>query len=85
MKHNIELHIEELILHGFSPSDRYRIGGAVDRELARLFAEQEMPPSLARGGHFDRLDAGTIEIPSNAKADKVGSRIAQAVYKGFGK
>ena len=46
---NIELHIEELVLHGFEPGDRHRIGEAIERELARLFAEQGTPPSLAQG------------------------------------
>ena len=36
------------MLHGFAPGDRYRIGDAVERELARLFAEQGVPPSLAQ-------------------------------------
>ncbi len=85
MRHNIELHIEELILHGFSLSDRYRIAGAVEKELARLFVEQEVPSSLGRGGEFDRLDVGKIEVHSNTRPEKVGSRIAQAVYKGFRK
>ncbi len=31
--YNIELHIEELVLHGFSPNDRHAIGEAVQREL----------------------------------------------------
>ena len=26
---NVELHIEELVLHGFAPGDRHRIGEAV--------------------------------------------------------
>ena len=38
--YNIELHIEELVLHGFSPRDRDAIGEAVQRELTRLFVEQ---------------------------------------------
>ena len=42
----IELHIEELVLHGFAPADRYRIGDTVQRELTRLLAEQGMPASL---------------------------------------
>lgn len=85
MKPNIEIHIEELVLHGFPAGDRYLIGGAAERELVRLFEEQEMPPSLSSGGDFDRLDAGKFEVQPNAKPEKVASRIAQAVYKGFGK
>ena len=49
---NIELHIEELVLNGFGPVDRYRIGVAVEVELARLFAEQSVPPPSLR---FSRM------------------------------
>src|SRR3712207_3298477 len=59
---NIELHIEELVLHGFAPGDRYRIGEAVQRELARLFAEQGVPPSLVGGGEVAHLDGGSFAI-----------------------
>ena len=31
----VELHIEELVLHGFPPRDRARIGDAVQAELDR--------------------------------------------------
>ncbi|MBD0326005.1 MAG: hypothetical protein ICV68_06225, partial [Pyrinomonadaceae bacterium] len=48
---NIELHIEELILHGFERRDRYAIADAFERELSRLlseqFAEQGLPSSLS--------------------------------------
>ena len=49
---NIELHIEELVLHGFSPGDRYRIGEAVEQELTRLLADRGVPQSLAEGGEI---------------------------------
>jgi hypothetical protein len=36
----IEVRIGELVLEGFSATDRLRIGAAVERELARLVAER---------------------------------------------
>ena len=48
-RHNIELHIEELVLHGFSPSDRYRIAEAIERELVQLFSRQSAPSALLGG------------------------------------
>jgi hypothetical protein len=33
---SINLHIEELVLHGFAPGDRHRISEAVEQELTRL-------------------------------------------------
>jgi len=52
---NIELHIEELVLHGLSPGDRYRIGEAVEQELTRLLADQGVPESLERGGEIGHV------------------------------
>lgn len=47
---SIELRIEELILHGFSPGDHHRIGAAVERELGHLLSERGLPAALGRGG-----------------------------------
>ena len=82
---NVELHIEELVLHGFAPGDRYRIGDAVERELSLLFAEQGTPPSLARGGDIGRLDGGSFEAKPGSGAETIGIRAARAVYGGLGR
>ena len=83
--HNIELYIEQLVLHGFSPSDRYRIGKAVELELTRLLTERDISPLLAQGGEFTRLDGGTFNIAPSSKAEAIGSQVAQSVYAGFTK
>lgn len=77
---NIELHIEELVLRGFAPGDRYRIGEALEAELQRLFAEQGAPPSLMQGGEVGHLDGGAFEAPRAAGAEAIGVRIAQNLY-----
>ena len=79
---NIELHIEELVLHGFSPRERYAIGEAVQRELTRLFTEQGIHPSL-RQGRIARLDGGSIQVKQGTKADAIGKQVAQSVYGGM--
>ena len=80
----IELHIEELVLHGFAPADRYRIGDTVQRELTRLLAEQGMPASLIQSGEVARLDGGAFEITQGSRAEAIGDQVAQAVYRGMG-
>ena len=80
---NIELHIEELILHGFDSGDRYRIGAAVEAELARLFAEQGVPPSLIHGGEVAHLDGGAFEVAPGSGAEAIGDQVAQALYGGL--
>jgi hypothetical protein len=81
VKPNVELHIEELVLHGFPPGDRYRIGEAVERELSRLFAEHGVPPSLERGGEVPSLNAGAFELQPGLRAEVIGVRAAQAAYR----
>jgi hypothetical protein len=80
---NIELHIEELVLHGFAPRERHLIGETVERELARLFAEGGVPPSLARDSEFAHLDGGAFEVRSGFGTEAIGARVAQAVYGGL--
>ena len=85
MKAQIELHIEELVLRGFAPGDRYRIGEAVERELIRQFVDQGTPPSLARGREVSRVDGGAFEVKPGFGAEAIGVQVAQAVYEGFGR
>ncbi len=80
---DIEVHIEELVLHGFAPGDRYHIADAVERELARSFAQQGLSPSLRNGIEIARVDGGVFRVAGGAKAETVGSQVAQAVYGGL--
>lgn len=79
----LELHIEELILHGFAASDRYRIGEAVERELSRLFAEQGIPASLIAGLDSPHLDAGAFQVAASSTPSTTGAQLAQALYGGL--
>lgn len=83
MNPNLELHIEQLVLHGFPPGDRHRIAQAVELELTRLFSEQGVPPSLSLGGDRDRLEAGTFNMAPHSRAQLIGNNIAQSMYSGF--
>ena len=80
---NLNLHIEELGLHGFAPGDRSRIGEAVQRELTRLFAEQGMPTSLAQGEEIGRLDGGRFVMTVGMQAEEIGVQIAKSIYGGI--
>jgi hypothetical protein len=80
---NLELHIQELALDGFTDVDLADVRAAVQRELARLLAERGVPRPLASGGQTARLDGGAFELPPGAGAEAIGSQIAQALYRGF--
>ena len=81
---DVRLRIEELVLDGFAPGDRYRIGEAVERELSRLLAERGVPSALAAGGEAPRLDAGSFELAPGSGPEAIGSRVAATVYGGLG-
>jgi hypothetical protein len=81
---NIELQIEELMLHGFAPGDGHSIGESVGRELARLFAEDGVPQSLARASEVGYLDGGRFEMESGLAAEAVGARLARAIHRELG-
>jgi hypothetical protein len=78
----IEAYIEELVLHGFDPKDRYAIGEAVQRELSRLFTEQDIHPSLGRGLDVPRLDVGTFHVKTGAKAEEISTQMPNRCTKG---
>ncbi len=80
---SITLHIEELVLHGFAPRDRHRIGAAVEQELTRLLTEHPWPSALKESGPVDRVDAGAFRMASSAKPATVGGQIANAVHGGL--
>ena len=84
-RRSIELHIDELILHGFAPCNRYAVGDAVERELARLLDEQSIPISLQSENAADEIKGATFNAAHNKKPRAIGRQIAQAVYQGFGK
>jgi len=80
---HIEIHIDELVLYGFAPADRWRIGQAIEHALTRLFAEQGLPPALAMGGELARIDGGAFHVTTGTAAEGLGAQVAQAVYGGL--
>jgi hypothetical protein len=78
----IEVHIDELVLHGFSSVDGPTIGAAVERELARLFGTEGVPQTLAGGGARGVVDAGSIPCGQQQTPSATGAAVARAVYGG---
>ncbi len=81
----VELHIEELVLHGFAPGDRHEIAAAIERELARLLATGDLADGLRQRGSRAAVDAGSFSLPPGASPGAVGERVAGAVYEGLGR
>jgi hypothetical protein len=80
---DVHVHIEALVLDGFDPSDRYGIGEAVERELARLLAEGDLPSPLAGSAFLARVDGGSFDMPPGATAEDIGLGVARAAYGGL--
>jgi len=82
--HSVELHIEELVLDGFASGNPYVIGEAIERELALLLREQNIPNSLRFENATDEVRGATFNATHDAKPPALGRQIATAVYQAFG-
>jgi hypothetical protein len=80
---DVELLIEELVLEGFEPQYRYRIAGAVERELTRILAQDGIPSSLTQSGEMAYVYGGSFEMTRGGAVEAVGARVAQAIYGGL--
>ncbi len=80
-RRQVNVRIDELVLDGFAPAERYRIGGALERELARLLAVEGLPAHFERGGLLSDWNAGSFSLPAAPNPEMAGARIAQSVYR----
>lgn len=79
----IELRIDELILHGFEPGDRHRIGEAVQNELGRLLRGQGTPLAAENRGRIDVIKGGAFTVTPGGGPESTGMQIARAVHDGI--
>lgn len=77
----IELHVEELVLHGFAGGDRYTISDAVERELAFLLTNKIPMRSESSAEVF--LDGGEIHLRPGFSARQLGKEIGRRVFAGL--
>ena len=76
----VEVHIEELVLHGFPPLDRHAAAEAVQRELAALVADRPLGAPVSA----DTVDAGRFDAPGGWGADTLGRRVAERIREVLG-
>jgi len=79
----IEVHIEELVLHGFAPSARWELGDALEHELHGLLTTKGLPPAWL--SNPERIAAESIPPISLTKPAQAGAEIAGAAYRGGAK
>jgi hypothetical protein len=75
----VELRVEELLLVGFPPRDRERIGMALERELTLLLQDGEETPRAA--SEAVAVQAGEVHLPRGAKPGAVGRAIAGGLHR----
>lgn len=76
----IGVHVDALVLHGFPAAQRLAIAGAIERELARLFAERPLPTGLHEPGRIERIDAGTVRLARDGRQPSIGALVARVVF-----
>ena len=79
----VSVHIEELILSGFAPGERYRIQDEVQRALAELVASGalSLPASMPSRG-MEALPPQGFKLASRSAAE-LGTRIAGVLVSGI--
>jgi hypothetical protein len=77
---NLELHIEELVLHGLEHVDRAQIGRAVEQKLWRLIAEGGAPRMLTTSREIGQIAGGEFDLTYGSTATEIGNQVAEAVY-----
>ena len=78
---NVEIHIEELILHGFHPADRQRIGEALEQELVRLASTQGISDGFSDDVHIPLLDGGSFQMGTGGRPETAGAGIARSLHR----
>lgn len=80
---SIELHIEELVLHGLplTRGQGSEVQAAVETELARLLTARGLKHSTS--GATSHLSAGSIQFAGNDHPSRLGHQIAHVVYSGL--
>ena len=79
----VHLHIEALVLEGFSPGalgSGARVADGVERELRRLIAES-VPRGWERGASLDRVRGPAVALAPAAAPESVGEKIAASIYR----
>jgi hypothetical protein len=79
----IEVRIDELVLRGFSPHERYAIAEAVQCELTLLLETQGLPAGAQLSCEHGTLRAPQATLPPSPSPDSTGAAIARAIYGGL--
>jgi hypothetical protein len=77
----IEIHIKELVLHGFVPADRRPIAESIERELRTLLTNEDV--ANATSLTVEQIAGGSFQLEINRRHQSAGTNIARTIYKGL--
>jgi len=77
------VHIDEVVLLGFSHIDRYSVAVGIQAELARLFAANGLPRHLSQAQEIESLHGGSFRVAKHGKEHNIAAQVASAVYGGL--
>jgi hypothetical protein len=77
----LELTVDEMVLTGFPPRDRFLIADAMERELSALLAARGIPGLEGEPLSVEGLDAGKFKVRPGVRPNVIGRQVAQAVYR----
>lgn len=77
----LEVHIEQVVLHGYSPADTHRLGETVQAELSRLVQKLGIDHSAVNNLSIERLDGGSLKSTSQPKIEALGAKLAGSVHQ----
>jgi hypothetical protein len=72
--------IDEVVLHGFEPSQRYAISGAIEHELIRILSTNQLD---FKSCNVANVKANNAAFNMSWKPNRIGVGIAHAVYGGL--
>lgn len=76
----IEVHIEQIVLHGYAPGDTHRLGEALQAELTRLVQKHGVNSSGMGNLSLQTLD-GRLKAAERPSTEALGARLAQRIHQ----
>jgi hypothetical protein len=75
----VVVHIERLVLNGFSNEDRYGVAAGLEQGLANVLANRKTVSHLGRMGNVSQLHVRGGELQQGANPQRVGESVARGI------
>ena len=79
---NLEIEIQQLILHGLPASDAVRIKAAITDSLVTILQRDGISESLIKQGSVETMQ-GEFRVNPGSSPENIGAHVAKAVARGL--